>query len=363
MRLTPNAVLAIHSRIRGRTFRSFVVLISTLLCCISISTASIGARAHLGNGLKLFGTQNYSEAIKEFESALALNPKLDDARYHLAISDFYERRYREAKKQLLLLRKSGYRSAWVRYYLGRLYLQEGHIPAAIREFESLRGPKPLYDEMYYLGFADMKLGKIKEAIIYLRRQISFNPKDFRSHYLLGQAFQREGDLKNAKNEFQKSQALHLYYARAQQDLIECREELEGGHVDQAWAKCGSALKTDDIDRQVASGQLFGDFHRYDQALALFKRALELDPNSAELNYDVGYTYLQKKKYAQALKHLSVATNMRPNFFKALAMEGAALYMLHRDSAALRVLRQAHQLQPDDPDVNQIITQLTNANTK
>jgi tetratricopeptide (TPR) repeat protein len=361
--MTLNRVLGLRSSIGAKAFLSSLLFASGLLCCISILRASGDARAHLGTGLKLFDMQNYSEAIKEFELALAIEPKLEDARYHLALSDFYEHRNPEARKQLDLLLKTGYRKTWVRYYLGRLDLLEGNIPSAIREFESINGHGPLYDEMYYLATAHLKLGKIKEAISCLKRQIAFNPKDFRAYNLLGRAYQRQGDLAQARKEFQKSQALHLYYAHAQQELMECRQELEGGDADQAWTKCGSALKTDDIDRQVASGQLFGDFHHYDQALQLFNRALDLDPDSAELNYDVGYAYLQKKQYAQAHKYLSEATRMRPNFFKALAMEGAALFMLHEDATALSVLQQAHQLQPDDPDVNQIITQLSNTMAK
>jgi tetratricopeptide (TPR) repeat protein len=90
---------------------------------------------------------------------------------------------------------------------------------------------------------------------------------------------------------------------------------------------------------------------------IFERALELDPESPEVNYNLGYTYFQMKDYAQARRYLEPALRLRPDFFEALAIEGTALYMLHDDAAAAKSLERAHQLRPDNLAVSKLLGQL------
>jgi len=219
--------------------------------------AANDAQAHLGAGLKLIGLARYSEAAKEFQLALDADPHLSDARYHLAVSEFNERQYPEARREFERLEPSAYRTDWVIYYLGRLDLVDGQVDSAIRRFESLKRRQPLEDELYYLGSALMKKEEPKQAISVLQKQVNFNPRDFRAHYLIARAYVKTGRSKEAEREFEQSERLHRYYLAGKQQLHGCREQLAAGHNDQAWLDCGSALKTDDIDKLVAVGTLFG----------------------------------------------------------------------------------------------------------
>ncbi len=328
-----------------------------------LGAAAEDARAHLGAGLRLFDLQRYSEAVREFERALALDPKLVEARYYLAVSDFNERRYAEARAQFARLQGGDYRRDWVRYYLGRLDLLDGRIDTAIQELAGLAPGAPLQDELYYLGQAYLKKGQGPEAIRCLERQVKFNPRDFRAHNLLARAFQKAGRTVEAEREFQKSEQLHAYYAQGQQDIAACRALLQAGKAEEAWTRCGGIVKTDDIDKQVAAGVMFGEFARYEHARQLFERALELDPESPEVNYNLGYTYFQQKDYATARRYAETALSLRPDFYEALAVDGAALYMLHEDAPARKVLERAHQLRPEDATISGLLEKLRNPSSK
>ena len=315
------------------------------------------APAHLGTGLKLFDNQRYSEAAKEFELALAADPSLKDARYHLAICDFNERRYAEARDQFERLAPSGYQKAWTRYYLGRLDLIDGRLDAAIRRFRSLGTAEPLHDEFYYLGSALMKGGRPAEAIEPLRHQIAVNPRDFRAHDLLARAYVKVGRNEDANREFAEAERLHNYYREGKTQLADCHAQLDAGHRDEAWAQCGPVLQSDDIDLLVATGMLFAQGGDFDRGLQFFQRAVELDPDAPEINFDTGLTYFWKKDYDAARKFLAAALAERPDFFEALATEGAILYLQHEDAPARQVLEKAHALRPDDPAVNQLLSGL------
>lgn len=318
------------------------------------------AVAHLGSGLKLFDLERYREAVPEFERALQLDPKLEEARYHLAVSYFNLHRYPEARQQFDRLQASGYKKSWDTYYLGRMALLAGETGEAILRLESLRGEQPLYDESYYLASAYFKQGQNEKAILNLKRYIAFNPRDFRAHNLLARVYMKSGKNPEAEREFQVSEELRRYYLEGKKDLMDCRAELSAGVIEQAWQRCGPILETDDIDKLVAVGSLFGEFKAYDHALQLFQRALALDSGAPEVNYDLGYTYFQKKDYQRARDFLAVALQLRPDFFEALALQGSVLYLLRDDNAALEALRRAHRLRPDDAAVEGMVAKLENA---
>ena len=318
------------------------------------------ATAYLGSGLKLFDLERYGEAVPEFERALQLDPKLDEARYQLAVSYFNLHRYPEAGQQFERLRTSGYKPRWVSYYLGRLELVAGRTDKAIRQLESLRGAQPLYDESYYLASAYFKQGQNEKTILNLKQYIAFNPRDFRAHNLLARVYMKSGKNAEAEREFQESEQLHRYYLEGKRDLMDCRADLSTGEIENAWQRCGPVLETDDIDKLVAVGSLFGEFKAYDYALRLLQRALALDPEAPEVNYDLGYTYFQKKEYQRAREFLAAALRLRPDFFEALALQGSVLYLLRDDNAALEALRRAHRLRPDDAAVEGLVAKLENA---
>lgn len=333
------------------------VCVLTLVCLPLALLASNGIE-HLGAGLKLFEQERYVEASKEFSLALNQNSKLTDARYYLALCFFYEKEYEKARNQFELLVPTGHKKDWVIYYLARLDLDEGSIHSAIQGFDYLaHRPVPLEDEFYYLGSAFMKEGSPSKAIPPLLREIAFNPRDFRAHYLLAMAYLKVGRRQEADHEFQESQNLHQYYLRAQTEMMDCHAMLSAGHEDQAWKKCGSVLNSNDIDKLVAVGMLFGQFHLYGHALQAFQKAFALDPNSPAINYDLGYTYYQDKNFDLALKFLKSATQLRPYFFKALAAEGAVLYALGKGKEAEQILQTAHMLRPNDQEVNDLLAQV------
>jgi Flp pilus assembly protein TadD len=321
------------------------------------------AQAYLGAGLKLIDLDRYSEASKEFELALLADPGLVEARYHLAVSYFRLHRFPDARQQFERVQATGYRKDWVTYYLARIDLLDGNLEAAVRGLESLKGPQPLQDELYYLGLAYLKLGQPQTAVAFLQREVAFNARDFRAYNLLGRAYAKLGRTVESERAFQESEGLHAYYLQGNKDLMECQTLLQSGQVASAWTLCGPILQTDDIDKLVGAGMLFGKAGAHDHALVLFRKAEELDPDSPEVNYDLALTLFQMKEYSQARKFVEGALLLRPDFFEALALNGSLLYLLHEDAAALAVLQRAHKLRPEDAGVRHLLALLERTPSK
>jgi tetratricopeptide (TPR) repeat protein len=338
--------------------RKIVGLLVLTLLCVPLALFASKGFEHLGAGLKLFQEERYTEASKEFNLALYQNPELTDARYYLAVSYFNEKEYRKARKQFELLLPTRYPKDWIVYYLARLDLEDGFFSSAIQRFDLLtRRAEPLRDEFYYLGVAFMKEKEPAKAVPPLLREIAFNPRDFRAHYLLARAYLKMGQQQKAEREYKVSENLHRYYSNGQAELMKCHAKLSSKQVDQAWSECSSVLKTNDIDKLVAVGMLFGQFHLYAYALQAFQKAFALDPDSPAINYDLGYTYYQNKNYDLARRFLGSAIQLRPYFFEALVADGAVLYALGKGSAAAKILQRARALRPGDREVNDLLAQI------
>ena len=331
--------------------------LSTFLLLEGLFGGSSEAAAHLGAGLKLFDLQRFSEAAKEFALALETEPSMQDARYHLAVCDFNQRQYGDARKQLAILSRTGYEERWVTYYLGRLDLLDGRTDSAIERFQSLSGAETLHDELFYLGSAFLKSSEPQKAIAPLSRETELNPRDFRAHDLLARAYVKVGRSQDAEREFEVAEKLREYYRQGKTQLMDCHARLQAGNSESAWEICRPILDSDDIDLLVYAGMLFGQAAEYERALRFFRRAIELDPDSPEVNYDTGLTLFWKKDYANARKYVQAALAERPDFFEALATEGAILYLSREDTAARLVLQKAHELRPEDAAVNKLLSQL------
>ncbi|MFB3923362.1 MAG: tetratricopeptide repeat protein [Terriglobia bacterium] len=334
-----------------------------MLAPAALRAAPDDALSHFGAGMKLFDLQRLPEAAREFELALQIDPAMSDARYHLAVCHFRDRHYAEARKEFDKLAALNFKEDWTTYYLARLDLIEGNPDAAIAGFQSLKRSEPLTDELYYLGVAYLKKGEPAKAADIFRRQIAFNPRDFRAHDQLGRAYVKLGRPADAEREFEQTRRLHEYYREGKTELMECRRELEQGKPEVAWKTCGAALSSDDIDRLVAAGMIFGEFGQYERALQLFGKALELDPESPEASFDLGLTYYRMKDYPHAQIFLASAVKNRPGFFEAVALYGTVLYLLREDGPAEEALRRAHQLRPEDSAVKNLLAALEQSKQK
>jgi len=96
----------------------------------------------------------------EFQAALALNPRLDQARYQLAVCWFALGRTRETRQEFERLEKESGIEANGEYQLAQLDLREGAMDSAIRRLTGLVNNPPFPGTSYYLGIAQLQKGNL-----------------------------------------------------------------------------------------------------------------------------------------------------------------------------------------------------------
>jgi tetratricopeptide (TPR) repeat protein len=312
------------------------------------------AEAHVGKGYEYEKDDRFTLAAGEFEAALSLDPKLSRARYQLGVCYYALGRIDDSRREFERLRADTHDDPSVIYFLGRLDLTEHNVDAAIHELQHIIVQPPFPDAAYYLGSAYLEKGDMADAEIWLKRAEPLNPSDFRVPDHLARVYQREGRPSEAEKEYLRSAELRHKYDEAAAEGIACSQELAKAGPEETGEDCNKLFQPDDPDRLTQLGMIYGERGRYDQALGPLERAAKLDPDSYEIEHNLGLTYFRLKRYADARGPLERAVALRPDFFDSHALLGGTLFMLGQDSEAYRVLDHAHRLNPEDGDSAELL---------
>src|SRR5260370_20477261 len=102
-------------------------------------------------------------------------------------------------------------------------------------------------------------------------------------------------------------------------------------------------KTDDADKAAAIGMLFGEANDKKHALAAWEKALTLDPESPEVNYNLAFASFNVRDMPRARKYAEIAVTLWPELPEANILYGTILYMTGEDADARRALTHAQAL--------------------
>jgi len=174
--------------------------------------------------------------------------------------------------------------------------------------------------------------------------------------LLARAYQKLGQSATAESEFTETRRLHDYYLEGSVAIGRCRALLSQGQTEAAWEQCQPLIETNDVDKVVAIGMLFGQAEKYSQALMAWEKAVVLDPDSSEIQHNLALTYFHLNDVFHARRHAAEAVRLRPDFVEANILYGTILYMGAEDQQAIPVLTHANELKPGDSAVRRLLAE-------
>jgi tetratricopeptide (TPR) repeat protein len=143
-------------------------------------------------------------------------------------------------------------------------------------------------------------------------QLNRKFEDPEAHFKLGQLYQADGQWEKAEYHYNTALSFDPAYRDAQAAMV--KGLLDNGNK----AKAQQYVKTymNQVSNSVAATlQLAQAFDRQgadDYALACLQQALQLAPNSAEVNKQFGYHYLRNKDTVKAKEYFSRSFQLNPN---------------------------------------------------
>ena len=163
------------------------------------------------------------EAVAEFESILAEDPRNLPAYLELARSEIGLHRYLDATNQLRAALALDARNVEAEELLGDIWLTVGNPGRAAAEFQQLLTFAPRdYEAHFGLGLIAAHQGKTDEAGQRFRAALSANPNSAEAHYQLGLILEAQNQKDEAVRELKAALAINPQYTDARRELAKLK---------------------------------------------------------------------------------------------------------------------------------------------
>ena len=293
-----------------------------------------------------------AEAIEWLESEL---PNREDNDFNLRSA--YARlltdakRFDDARRQFEILSVQAPNNSDVLFALGLLYLQSNRLDEAQLYFKRLVDNNVRSDDAnYYLGRINEEKGSFEEAgKWYESVQQGNNFFDAKVRYALILA--KLGDLETARTQLQSIPAKHdtqnTILVQAEGELL-----IEQQQYDEALAVFDRAIegKRFNADLLYARAMLAEKMDRFELLEQDLRRILVHDPDNVQALNALGYTLADATdRYQEAYELISRALALSSGDFYILDSMGWVLYRLGRLDEALTYLRKAMSIR-QDPEI-------------
>ncbi|MEW5820974.1 MAG: tetratricopeptide repeat protein [Cyanobacteriota bacterium] len=240
-------------------YKNLLLLLMIIFISISGCYAKRTAEFYIELGDNLRYEGNYKASIKYYNKAIDIDDKLSDAYYGLAQSYLYSNQVDlaiENYKKLLKLKDDTYYYTYLaeayekngqydeaiktykklftrekkdpylgiyRYKIGKIYEKQEKFNEAIECYkESIKEDdktKPYYIYYLDLGIVYSKINEKELAIEYLNKSININKNCYEGYYNLGLILEKENNLKQAKNNYEKALKILPEYKDAKERLL------------------------------------------------------------------------------------------------------------------------------------------------
>ncbi len=287
---------------------------------------------YMSRGNALFDIKDYTGAINDFKKALEINPKMIEAFTNMAT----------VKKAM------------------------GELEAAIADYDRAIEIQPTNSELYNnRGNIRFQQGRTKEAIDDYGKSVNADPKNFLSYKNRGSAFFLIKDYPAALNDFSESIRLNpkvadLWYTRA---LIKKEMGDMGGAAtdykqavsvdpnfgDEGYSKnlgMKPILTVPPFEKYNSEAMALDNQGNYAEAIASFKKAIDLKSDYADAWFNLGNTYGKTGKFGDAINAFNRAIASRKGFAEAYASRGIANASQGKFPDALKDMSEAIKLKPD-----------------
>jgi tetratricopeptide (TPR) repeat protein len=301
----------------------------------------------LSHARLLAETEQLEAARAEFERLAEQAPRNAEVLYAAGVLALQLNDLDQARQRLQQVLRLGQRMLESSYYLGRVHEQQGDIPQALKYYFSVRHGQ------FYLNaqsraanlLADQgKLDRAREHLHSLR--VANQQEQVRLYLVEGELLRKAEKYREALDFFSEKLEAHpndtaLRYARAL--VAEKLDELTLAEED-----LRAIIKREPSNAQAlnALGYTLADrTERYEEALSLIERALEVEPRDAAIIDSLGWVQYRLGNFEKAVEHLRRALELI-NDPEIAAHLGEVLWEMGNKKDALEVVEESLKQHPN-----------------
>ncbi len=203
-----------------------------------------------------------------------------------------------------------------------------------------------------LGIVYLRTGQYTRGIDLMQRILDINPANADAKHLLGKYFYMQGNFRAATRELRDAYALAPDDTSVAYTLALAHLELrEPDRAKQIFREILERLG-ESAGLRILFGRAYRETEHWTDAVAEFKRAIELDPDYPRAHYYLGLTYLLWEgavAFEQAMQEFLLELEHHPDQYHPNFFLGVIYTIQLRDQEALPYLQKAAALDPANPD--------------
>lgn len=182
--------------------------------------------------------------------------------------------------------------------LGMMYLNEGNIDLAIREFQTAIAIESDPEYHHNLGMAYQKKGVKEKALEEYLRVLAVNPNSAITHNNMGNILIDEGHLDEGISKFKEAIFLkpNYYDAHFNLGLAYFKKDLLDASIDEF--RLAIHYEPDHAEAHSCLGTVYANKGLFDKAIIEIEKALQIKPNYPNAYKNLGIIYLNYKKDVQ-----------------------------------------------------------------
>jgi tetratricopeptide (TPR) repeat protein len=212
--------------------------------------------------------------------------------------------------------------------------QAGRLQAAEQIYRQVLAADPNQpDAWHLLGIIADQVGKHATAVEHIAHAIRLAGDQAVFHQSLGDAYLALGRTADAVSCYQRALELKPDYAEAQRRLRDAIADRPG-------------LAPRSADELNGLGITLAQQGRLEEAIADFRRALEINPDLAQAHHNLGIALQEQGRLEEAVASYRRALELKPDYTTAYHYLGTALKDLNRLDEAVACYRRALELKPD-----------------
>lgn len=295
--------------------------------------------AYNNRGLVYKERKDLEQAIADYNKALEINPRHANAYYNRGVAyqekGNFEQAIADYNKALEI------NPRYIEPYFSRagIYVAKGDYALAISDYNKAIEINPQYVKGYVynnLGVVYDKMGEREKAMSAYQQAIAVDPQYANAYYNLGVIYMEMGRKEEAEMFYSKALDLDPNLKRRENPLLEQKvtppahtdkpeikasstedynnlgiQYITSGKYEEAIAafKKATEMNPKSADAYSNLGNAYGSVGRIDEAIASYEQAIELNPAHAVAHFNLSIAYFDKKQYDLAVSHSDIATRL------------------------------------------------------
>lgn len=297
-----------------------------------------------------FASGDLIPAERHLTEALTIDPALAEARRALGAAFLRQRRFNSAEAQFEAVLQTRPDDLLGLYGLGLSLIAQNKPSQALKPLVAAYHLNPSDSGVLTaLVQAYLKLGKQSQARSTLAELNHCIENDYPQQMQLAQVLVHEGAYELAINQFQQ-------LLKATPDSYELNYDLalayhRAGREDQAAHQIRAVLaKRNEAELENLLGEVEESRNNYTQALPAYKKAVELQPSSAEYQLDYAIELALHSDPAAALQAFISGVKSFPSSVDLRLGLGGCYYLVGKYGEASETLLRASRMAPENPKV-------------